>query len=74
LAAQDLGFDVTKSKIADHSEATKGELIIPMKEALKREKSKFEVRISNVHKLMDLDSTFQELKKSGLIGCEREVW
>ena len=62
MAAQDLGFDVTKSKIADKSEAIKGELIISMKEALKHEKSKFEGRISIVHKLMDLDITFQELK------------
>ena len=49
--------------MADRSEATEGELIISIKEALKREKSKFQRRISNAHKLKDLDSTFQELNK-----------
>ena len=49
--------------MADHSEPTEGELIISIKEALKREKSKFEPRISNAHKLRDLDSTFQDLNK-----------
>lgn len=49
--------------MADQSEATEGELIISVREALKREKSKFELRISNAYELRDLDITFQELNK-----------
>ena len=49
--------------MADRSEATEGELIISIKEALKHEKSKFELRISNAYKLRDIDITFQELNK-----------
>ena len=49
--------------MADQSEVTEGELIISIKEALKREKSKFERRISNAYKLRDLDKTFYELNQ-----------
>ena len=49
--------------MADQCEATEGELIISIKEALKREKSKFERRISNAYRLKDLDNTFFELNK-----------
>lgn len=49
--------------MADQCEANEGELIISIKEALNREKSKFERRISNAYKLKDLDNTFQELNK-----------
>ena len=65
--------------MADHCEANEGELIFSIKEALKREKSKFKRRISNAYKLKDLDNTFQELNKlaeavvKGKFGglCER---
>ena len=63
LAAGDLGFSEAKSKMADQCEVTEGELVISIKEALKHEKSKFERRISNAHKLKDLDNTFQELNQ-----------
>ena len=49
--------------MADHYETSEGELITSIKEALKQEKSKFERRISNAHKLRDLDITFKELNK-----------
>ena len=49
--------------MADQCKTNEGELIISIKEALKREKSKFERRISNAYKLKDLDNTFQELNK-----------
>jgi len=49
--------------MADQCEANEGELIISIKEALNREKSKFERRISNAYKLKDLNNTFQELNK-----------
>ena len=63
LAAGDLGFSEAKSKMVDQCEVTEGELVISIKEALKHEKSKFERRISNAHKLKDLDNTFQELNQ-----------
>ena len=47
--------------MADQCEATEGELIILIKEALKHEKSKFERRISNTYRPKDLDITFLEL-------------
>ena len=49
--------------MADRSEPSEGELIFSIKEALKREKSAFERRISNVHKLGDLDLTFHHLNQ-----------
>ena len=49
--------------MADQCEANEGELIFSIKEALKREKSKFKRRISNAYKLKNLDNTFQELNK-----------
>ena len=49
--------------MADQCGVTEGELIISIKEALKREKSKFERRISNAYKLKDLDDSFKELNK-----------
>ena len=49
--------------MADQCEVKEGELINSIKEALKREKSKFQLRISNAYKLKDLDNTFQELNK-----------
>lgn len=49
--------------MADQPEATERELIISIKEALKREKSKFERRISNAYRLRDLDVTIKELNK-----------
>ena len=49
--------------MADQCEANEGEQIFSIKEALKREKSKFKRRISNAYKLKDLDNTFQELNK-----------
>ena len=50
--------------MADQCEANEGELVFSIKEALKREKSKFKRRISNAYKLKDLDNTFQELLSS----------
>lgn len=49
--------------MADRSEPSEGELIFSIKEALKHEKSAFERRISNVHKLRDLDMTFHRLNQ-----------
>ena len=49
--------------MADQCEANEGELIISIKEALNREKSKFERWISNAYKLKDFNNTFQELNK-----------
>ena len=49
--------------MADQCGVTEGELIISRKEALRREKSKFERRISNAYKLKDLDDSFKELNK-----------
>ena len=49
--------------MADQCEVKEGELINSIKEALKREKSKFQLRISNAYKLKDLDNTFQEVNK-----------
>ena len=49
--------------MANQCEANEGELIFSIKEALKREKSKFKRRISNAYKLKDLDNTFSELNK-----------
>ena len=49
--------------MADQCGVTEGELIISIKEALKREKSKFERRISNAYKLKDLNDSFKELNK-----------
>ena len=47
--------------MADRSEPTEEELIFSIKETLKHNKSAFEQRISNVHKLRDLDITFNRL-------------
>lgn len=63
MTAGDLRSSYANSKMADQSEVTEGELIISIKEALKREKSKFERRISNAYKLRDLDKTFYELNQ-----------
>ena len=63
LEAGDLGISELKSKMADQCEATEGELIASVKAALKREKSKFERRISNTYRLKDLNNTFVELNK-----------
>ena len=49
--------------MADSSEPTEEELIFSIKEALKHSKSEFERRISNGHKLRDLDITFNRLNK-----------
>jgi len=48
--------------MADQCEANEGKLIISIKEALNREKSKFERRISNAYKLKDLNNTFSRAK------------
>ena len=50
-------------KMASQSEPDQEELFNGIKGALKRQKSKFERQISNVHKLKDLDETFNALEK-----------
>ena len=64
--------------MADSSEPTEEELIFSIKEALKHSKSEFERRISNGHKLRDLDIPFNRLNKvaelavKGNFGAIRE--
>ena len=52
-----------KKKMAAQREPDQVEIISGIKGALNRQKSKFSRRISNVHKLRDLDQTFQALGK-----------
>lgn len=49
--------------MAARSEPDQEEIINGIKGALNRQKSEFERRISNVHKLKDLDQTFKALEK-----------
>lgn len=51
------------SKMASQNEPDQEELFNGIKRALNRQKSEFERRISNVHKLKDLDETFNALEK-----------
>ena len=55
--------DSKLNKMAAQSEPDREEIISGIKRALRSQKSKFERRISNVHKLRDLDQTFKELGK-----------
>ena len=74
LAEHDLGFSFAKFKMADQCEASEGST----KDALKREKSKFQRGIWNAHTLKDLGKTFHELNKlaesvvKGNFGALRE--
>lgn len=52
-----------KKKMAAQREPDQVEIISGIKGALNRQKSNFSRRISNVHKLRDLDQTFQALGK-----------
>lgn len=52
-----------KKKMAAQREPDQVEVINGIKGALNRQKSNFSRRISNVHKLRDLDQTFQALGK-----------
>ena len=63
LAAGDLRSRYAKSKMADQCDATEGELVVSIKNALRREKSKLKQRISNAHKLKDFENTFHELNQ-----------
>ena len=49
--------------MASQNEPDQGELFNGIKGALNRQKSEFECWISNVHKLKDLDETFNALEK-----------
>ena len=49
--------------MADRSEPNEEEIIFSIKEALRDKKSLFERRISNAHKLRDLNITFNRLNK-----------
>ena len=50
-------------KMASQNEPDQEQLFNGIKGALKRQKSKFERQISNVHKFKDLDETFNALEK-----------
>ena len=63
LAARNLGLSLTKSKMAEGSEPTEGELVLSIKESLKHKKSAFQRIIWNAHKLRDLDITFNRLNQ-----------
>lgn len=59
--------------MVDHFGPTKEELISSVKGALKHNKSAFDGRISNGHKLRDLNPTSNRLLLS-YCSCERKVW
>ena len=49
--------------MAEGSEPTEEELILSIKEVLKHKKSAFQRKISNTHKLRDVDITFNRLNQ-----------
>ena len=55
--------NVNKKKLAAQREPDQVEIISGIKGALNCQNSNFSRRISNAHKLRDLDYTFQELGK-----------